>query len=476
MSLGLLGALSERANPIVLQEVRRGLRTRVFSVVFVLLLVSCAVIALIAFGVYEPGSSSVGKGTFVAVFGGLSVVGFFMLPYSAYRSLSREMEDKTWPLLLLTGLSPRRILAGKVGSTALQALLYASAIAPFLLFAYLLQGVSLVVVAVVLGASIAWHLFLTVAAVTAATLGETRLVRGAMHFVVLGGLLWGAGAGFGYGTAMVMNNSSSDLETMLIIAGVGSWLVLSYGLVLFAVAVSRLTFEADNHAFWPRLALLLHFLGCAALCFGIELPTRSHLHLGFVLGLLGSIHAFMAGLFSATTRPGLSKRLRSQRPRFTLAGLLLPGAANGLHFAMVLVLLFAVAGIGLTALEGTSSDQEREVLTLVLLAAMALIYLSLPIAVGRGWLRRWMVAPAFLQALGVLILVAAVGIPPLGALIADTKVNDPMLNLFNPILGATNVYDDKGTEAVAVLWVVALGLLFWAQRVSAARDREANGG
>ncbi|MBI5548851.1 MAG: hypothetical protein HY901_33630 [Deltaproteobacteria bacterium] len=87
-------------------------------------------------------------------------MGFFMLPYSAYRSLSREMEDKTWPLLVLTGLSPRRIVAGKVGTTALQALL----------FAYLQQGVSLVVVAVVLGTSIAWHLFLTVAAVTAATM------------------------------------------------------------------------------------------------------------------------------------------------------------------------------------------------------------------------------------------------------------------------------------------------------------------
>ncbi|MBI5548852.1 MAG: hypothetical protein HY901_33635 [Deltaproteobacteria bacterium] len=40
-----------------------------------------------------------------------------------------------------------------------------------------------------------------------------------MNFVVLGELLWGAGAGFGFGTAMVMNNSRSDLETMLLVAG-----------------------------------------------------------------------------------------------------------------------------------------------------------------------------------------------------------------------------------------------------------------
>ena len=100
---GLLAAASERVNPIVLNEVRRGLRTKVFSVAFVILLVACTVTSLIAFGVYEPGSGSVGQSAFIALFGGLSVVSFFMLPYSAYRSLSREREEKTWPLLVLTG-------------------------------------------------------------------------------------------------------------------------------------------------------------------------------------------------------------------------------------------------------------------------------------------------------------------------------------------------------------------------------------
>jgi hypothetical protein len=71
---GLIARLDERLNPIVLQEVRRGLRTRVFSIASTLLLVACAVIALVSFGVYEPGGSTVGQGTFVAVFACLSIV------------------------------------------------------------------------------------------------------------------------------------------------------------------------------------------------------------------------------------------------------------------------------------------------------------------------------------------------------------------------------------------------------------------
>ncbi|MGC4119549.1 MAG: hypothetical protein QM765_34260 [Myxococcales bacterium] len=471
---GFFARASEGINPIVLQEVRRGLRTRVFSIAFTLLLLACAVIALVAFGVYEPGNSGVGQGTFVAVLACLSIVGFFMLPYSAYRSLSREREDKTWPLLVLTGMSPRRILSGKIGSTLLQALLYASAIAPFLLFAYLLQGVSLVTVGAVLGAALSFHVFLTVAAVTVATLGETRVVRGALHFLVLGALLFAGSSAFGYGTAMVFAHSASDVTAFLTIAGVGSWMLLSYGLVLFAVAVSRLTFESDNHAFWPRLALLLHFVGNVALCHGIELLSRPHAKemMGTLLGTLGVIHAFAAGVFVATGRPGLSRRVRENPPRLNPLGLLVPGAVRGLSAANLLVLSFAGAGLALLALAGCR--EEKYYAGIALMAAFALLYLSFPVALGRGPLRLLLPGPAFLQVLAVLVFVVAVGVPPLVALIGDFKVDDPIINFLNPVVMVVHCFDDGPDEAMAAIGVLALGAWYVAHRVSADRDREAD--
>ena len=79
------------------------------------------------------------------------MVHFFIIPYSAYRSLAREREDETWVLLILTGLGPRRILRGKVASFLVQAGLYASAVGPFLLFSYYLNGIDLPTILLVLG-------------------------------------------------------------------------------------------------------------------------------------------------------------------------------------------------------------------------------------------------------------------------------------------------------------------------------------
>jgi len=155
---------SDRVNPLVVLELRRGLRARTFSAAFVLLLAGGAITALIAYASYDGRGGRVGSRSFFALYIGLAAMAFFVLPYGAFRSLSREREENTWPLLVLTGLGPRRILAGKVGSTLLQALLYASALAPFLLFSYLLQGVDLVTVALLIGVSAAFQIFLTVAA------------------------------------------------------------------------------------------------------------------------------------------------------------------------------------------------------------------------------------------------------------------------------------------------------------------------
>lgn len=470
-----LAALAERANPIVLLEVRRGLRTKTFTVAFVLLLTISTLASLIAFGVYEAGSGSAGQGTFIALFSALCGVCFFMLPYTAFRSLVREREDKTWPLIVLTGLPPRRILAGKIGSTLLQALLYASVIAPFLLFAYLLQGVSLVVVGALLGAAFALHLFMTVAAVAAATLGESRLVRGAVHFVVLGALFFVTTSAFSFSAAMTTMHNASDVEGMLVGLGIAAWLWLSYGLILFAVAVSRLTFESDNHALWPRLALLLHFAGCAALALAWQAFVHTTSHLGLVLGILGLVHAFLAGGLVGAGRAGTSKRLRDRPPRVTLFGLLLPGAARGLRFSLLLIVLFAAVGVGLVLLEGRSRA-DREAAAVLLVAAFAVLYLAVPVALGRGPLRRLLPAPALTQALVFLHASAALGLPPLAALVAGAKPDHPGVNYLNPIFAVADLVDHGGFERVAVVWVLALAIFYVAHRLSSERDAEANRG
>ena len=138
-----------------------------------------------------------GRGYFFAFFVCLGVVHFFIIPYSAYRSLAREREDETWVLLTLTGLGPRRILRGKVASFLVQAGLYASAVGPFLLFSYYLNGIDLPTILVVLALGVGWLVFLTSVGVCAATLAEGRLVRGLRPLRAAGRAGHGAGAGAG---------------------------------------------------------------------------------------------------------------------------------------------------------------------------------------------------------------------------------------------------------------------------------------
>jgi len=305
-------------------------------------------------------------------------------------------------------------------------------------------------------------------------MGESRIVQGALHFLVLGGLLFAASTGFGMGTAMVNVHNASDVEAFLKSAGVASWMMLSYGLVLFAVAVSRLTFESDNHAFWPRLSLFVHFAGNAALCYGIQLlatPSPKEL-MGMLLGVLGLIHAFVAALFVATGKPGLSKRVRENPPRFNPLGLLLPGAARGLGAGLFLIAAFTGASVGLLALSGGAD--EKTVGSLLLLCAFAVLYLAVPVALGRGPLRAWMPGSAFLQVLAVLIFVAGVGVPPLVALVGDFKVDDPVINFLNPIVSVVKSADSGPGASLPIVTILALGAVFAALQVSRARDQEAD--
>lgn len=134
----------DRLNPLVVKELRQGLRTRVFWVCFGLMLLACLAVALVAYVDTREGAyARRGQGYFFSFFVCLGVAHFFVIPYSAYRSLAREREDETWVLLVLTGLGPRRILRGKVASFLVQAALYASAAGPFLLFSYFLNGITL---------------------------------------------------------------------------------------------------------------------------------------------------------------------------------------------------------------------------------------------------------------------------------------------------------------------------------------------
>ena len=152
----------ESVGPIVVKEVRQGLRAKVFAIFFGSLLVVCLSMALVAVAqATESAGIAFGKDFFGGYLTALGAVTFFVIPFVAFRSMVRELEDETWVLLTLTGLGSISIVRGKWVSAMSQALLFGSACAPFVLFCYFLNGIDILQIVAALVLAAGWSAFLT---------------------------------------------------------------------------------------------------------------------------------------------------------------------------------------------------------------------------------------------------------------------------------------------------------------------------
>ncbi|WP_342376422.1 ABC transporter permease [Myxococcus stipitatus] len=474
----------DRLNPLVVKEVRQGLRTRVFWVCFGLMLAACVVLSLIAFvETRDAAFTQHGQGFFLAYFTCLSVVHFIVIPYSAYRSLAREREDETWVLLVLTGLGPRKILRGKMTSFLVQAGLYASAVGPFLLFSYYLNGISLPTILLVLGLGGAWLLFLTVVAVCAATLADSRMGRALIHFVVLGALAVGWGSVM-ISTGVWLESGSRLLQLKELTRSVGTGLVwmLAEGWLLFEVAASRLSLSTENYTRGPRRAVVGQLV--VALVGGLLLWWDSGFEpdVAGIFGVIGALHLGLVCLFVATDVDGQARALR---PATRFYSLFRPGALRGFRLTVLLLVGWCAVWLGIEWAwdDGLTKTLIGRMLTVVM-PAYVLLYLSLGIVVGRMGSSDRFSSPASVRVLIVLLVGLGSGVPPLVAAFLGVDTAHVDLNLLNPVVGmnlfSSTDYED-GVSHTLMSWrqvgiVVAVSLImaFLADRVLSAREKWAH--
>lgn len=460
--------LADRVNPIIVKEVRQGLRTRVFWIFFSLMLVACLFISLFAFAASDGIADRAGQPAFIAYFVALGFVQFFVIPYAAYRSMAREAEDETWVLLTLTGIGPRKILAGKLGSSVLQGSLYASAATPFLLFSYFLNGIDLPTIIVGVFVSIAYQVFLVAVSVSLATLAESRIVRALLHFVLLGVLLQGLGLGItgavliGEFAQRISSTSAFWLTALSVLFG-----MVTTGLLLFEAAAARLSLPTEDYARGPRLIYVAQFLGALGLfIWGFFLSNEGEVLTAGSVTL--SLYSTLVGLFVASDRDGMAKVHWATGGR---ASLLRPGGFRGY---LLVVLLLVVATLALTGLAlGDGSLSMGALLVLIAAPGFALLMLSLPIVVSR-WIPHppWQ-TPAMIRLVFLGLVVLMTGVPPLiGEIVSDA--DDLFLNALNPVVGLINIERQAhdGLPLVLLVWGVALGLAASALFSLRARDTE----
>ncbi|MFB1480366.1 ABC transporter permease [Corallococcus sp. RDP092CA] len=471
---------SDRLNPLVVKEVRQGLRTRVFWVSFGLLLAACLVLSLIAFvNTHDSAYTREGGAYFFSFFICLALVLFGVIPFNAYRSLAREREDETWSLLLLTGLGPRRILRGKVASFLVQAVLYASAVGPFLLFSYFLNGISLPTILLVLLYGATWMVFLTLVSVCAATLADSRMGRSAVRLGLVGALLLSLFQTLTLTYVVTQERGSGfsfDREFFWGLAAV-LWVLVSNGWLVFEAAVSRLSLVTEDYTRHPRRALVaqvvLTFAGMTVMWWFLDRKDD----IPSVMGILGGLHLIFACLFMATDVDGLARPLRAGTRAWSL---LKPGALRGFRLSVLLLLGWALGCSVLVWQSRGPTGGMRLMLSIGSLALYGVLYLSVAVLLGRMSRSGRFASPVSVRLLFVLVGVVGAGVPPLLSVFLGMDGRDELLNLLNPVLGPLNFgryeYSDPSglkmpPELLLCVALVALLAAFTADRVLAARER-----
>jgi len=168
--------LSDYLNPILVKETRQALKSRQFISWFLLLLAACWIvtiggIALIGPSVHYAASGGV---LFLAYYFVLTLTLVIVVPFAAFRSLAAEQEDNTRDVLMVSALSPYQILNGKLGSAALQMVVYLSALSPCLAFTYLLRGIDLLTILVLPAMAVLVSIGLSMLALLMASVSRKR--------------------------------------------------------------------------------------------------------------------------------------------------------------------------------------------------------------------------------------------------------------------------------------------------------------
>ncbi len=455
---------TELVGPLVVKEVRQGLRGRVFAIFFGVLLTACFFVALFAWGSATDGMSGrQGRETLALFLAAQGAVCFFIIPFTAFRSMMKELEDETWVLLTLTGLGSRPITRGKWLSAMSQSALYASACAPFVLFSYFLNGVDIPQITASLVLTAGWSAVLTSAAVAIAANAHGRFARVIALFVTLGVLLAGSAMGIGFLVALSEEGQrmlTRDAPKNFILgAFVFSWALTWLGL---EVAGAGLAAPSEHASKWPRRALVtVTTLGIA---FGAAVFIDAHgsRQDGAVGQILTCFFIALAGGAAMAEADGWPRELRD-------SARLKPGALRTYWMMLGLLALSSVTWVALELSVGDSGGKYlRSVFATPLYPAL---YWSLGVLVSR--LTPLRKIPMAGVAGFLLSIVVGVAFSILAALLFTGRPDHRVVNALNPFIGVFNFIDHGSSDmntAVVLLGCATLLAIFCAHVVLWSRD------
>ena len=232
-------------SPMLVKELRQGVRTRVFVSLFILLQVTMLLTVSLTLLVAAHGEDASAGTVFFWIFVGLPVL--VVLPLNGLGAVNGEIKANTLELIFLTRLTAFRIVAGKWLAIFVQCLLFVCAVLPYLVLRYFIGGVNLAVELESLG----WML-LGSAVISAFATGlsayPVRTVRAtASLFFVLGTFVLAP---------------TLELLGRGVVAGTGPGLAQVAGLIVCAGIILLLMLEVGAARIAPRPRIIPRSCAC----------------------------------------------------------------------------------------------------------------------------------------------------------------------------------------------------------------------
>ena len=476
----------DRANPILVKEVRQALKSRQFVLTFLVVLIACwvasfAVVAIVGPDVYYVAEGSRMLSVYIAI---LAFPLVLIVPYSAFRSLAVEQEDNTYELLSITTLSPGKIIAGKLGSVTVQMLVYLSAVSPCIAFTFLLRGVDALTVAILLGYFVLESLGLSMLALLAGTVARVRYSQALISVILVLGLAGAFFSSLGMAEEFIRNSYSYIRDVWF---WVGNLAALTFYLTTFALlhaaAAAQVAFPTENRSTPLRRIMLLQHACCLSWISGLAIEEGVSIirEVVLVTAIFTGIYWYFMGTLLTSEWPHLSRRVQRSLPQSKLGCTfftwLNPGPGTGYMFCVANVTMVLATGLFLIWLLPSTRAMGLSLDQIVFFMILSWCYVVFFLGLGRlliGWIRRFIfvsLTAGFL--LHVILLLVSSGAPQILIYTSSSirfNYDYSLLHLSNPFWTLYTVMD-RGIGgfdiATATLILLALALIVFLLNVRA---------
>ncbi len=445
----LLNDFSDRISPMLVKELRQGLRAKTFVVVFLSLQIALGTMLLSASAATSDQAGSVISGIIFAFF---AIAALIIQPLRGVSALSSEIKGNTIDMMVLTRLSAWRIVFGKWIAIIGQSVLLLATIIPYLILRYFFGGMNLFAEMVMLAL-----LFLTSMALTAFTVGLSASnsvivkslipILGTLLLFSAPNLIYRAGSNPLLSLCALDSGESRTIVSIYVIA-------LTYlGGSALSLGASLIAPAAENHSTLRRvIAIGMMFPILPFIALGI---VRSDL-LPVLLGLIMAPALAIALTESAPfVRSVCAPFARRGMPGKLAALFFLPGWPSGVFFSILMIVLAMIA----------TGWQSAEVGTEIWIGTLSLSLLG------------WLLFPAAVQVLAFkgegqriaqyLLLLIATGVLTLVLSMLTTTMSNPAFLwffvwnplTFLPMMEGRHVSDNIIFNAAALVDLLLLLIL-----------------